>query len=182
MTLKDPRFGSLRIVRIYACDDASERLPTLEEPTLAVSPILLHNMGDPERVAYQVLHIHAPANAPWKTARAVTIARIASEHSMHKDHQAALIAALKSYFQAKRRVLGLGDLIAIPIDDTLARFAGTGTEHPSEESIEENIYEWAAMPNVQTKADTRVQTASRYFTPNGYCVLSSVAPGGPTWR
>ena len=132
--------GYSRLVRLYACDSAFDSLEhSIGEPAIAISPILLHNMGSPERVTYKV---HNTTSAtPWRTAKAVTIARIASEHSMHKRYQSLLIQALKTHFQAKKRVLQDGDVIALPLDASLAQFEDLEGEVPAEEAVEEEDFE-----------------------------------------
>lgn len=55
-------------------------------------------------------------------AKAISIARIASEHSMQKKYQPLFISALKEYFKISKRILKQGDLIAIPIDASKSLF------------------------------------------------------------
>ena len=88
---------------------------------MALSPITLHNMGSPETFSLRFA-MQRPGEAFFPTADAVTIARVASEHSMYKRYQPIFMEGLKAFFQEKRRILKQGDLIAIPIDDALARF------------------------------------------------------------
>lgn len=71
----------------------------------------------------------------------MTIARIASEYSMHKRYQSLLIQALKTHFQAKKRVLQDGDVIALPFDTSLAQFEELEGEVPAEEAVEEEDFE-----------------------------------------
>ena len=110
-----------RVLRLYGNDSALSHLPASTSIPMALSPITLHNMGSPKTISLRFA-VQRPGEAFFPTADAVTIARVASEHSMHKRYQPIFLEGLKAFFQEKRRILKQGDLIAIPIDDALARF------------------------------------------------------------
>ena len=54
----------------------------------------------------------------------MTVARIASPHAVHRAFLPLFLDGLKDHFQRQRRVLKVGDLIGVGIDEEGARFAG----------------------------------------------------------
>lgn len=58
------------------------------------------------------------------TARAVTIARVASPHASDRTYQPLFLRALKSHFKDKKRLLKKGDIFAVPIHLEQARLLG----------------------------------------------------------
>lgn len=80
------------------------------------------------------------SGAAWSpefpTAHSVTVARIASPHSVHRAYQSLFLDALKDYFQGRRRVLKQGDLLAVGISEDTARFGGAGREERDDEEVE----------------------------------------------
>lgn len=110
-----------RNLRLYGNDSALSHLSASTPMPIALSPITLHNMGSPKTISLR-LAVQRPGETFFPTADAITIARVASEHSMHKRYQPIFLEGLKAFFQERRRILKQGDLIAIPIDDALARF------------------------------------------------------------
>lgn len=138
-----------RVVRVYAYDGAFDSSDEQSDPLLALSPFLMHNMGDSAKV--EVKLFNAGREIPWRTAKAVTIARVASEHSMHRQYQVLLLQALKEYFQAKRRVLRMGDIVALAIDDGLARFTNAESDVDAEKQMGEDDYEWVLQDKPRRK-------------------------------
>ena len=102
--------------------------------TLYASPVLLHNLNVDVSTAEpsHVMLLSTPFGSrspPIPVAKVVTIARIASPHSIDRKFQPLFLRALKSHFDHERRLLKKGDILAIPINiDRL----GLNQELPSE--------------------------------------------------
>lgn len=74
--------------------------------------------------------------APLPLASSVTIARLATPHSVNKVYQPLFIEALKDHFQRKRRKVVQGDVIAVGIEEDKVRFVREGKEDALEEEVE----------------------------------------------
>lgn len=125
-----------RLVRIHAVNGVFQ--PTLE-PSIRVSPTLLWNLGNPT-----YLHLRSPKvvsesrgqpldSSVFPTSQEVSVARIPSEFSMHRRFQPIFLEALKVYFQERRRILKMGDIVALPINASLARYLPASEQSPEEE-------------------------------------------------
>jgi peroxin-6 len=77
-----------------------------------------------------------PSSPSFPTAHSITVARIASPHSVHRAYQSLFLDGLKEFFQSKRRILKKGDVIAIGICEEGARFGKEEIKAPEEEDIE----------------------------------------------
>jgi len=121
-------------------------------PTAFASPILLANLGSPSQVRISPLSalpdgpmsppagmaknkITSSSNPPL--AKEVTLSKIATPLSTDKSLQASMFAALKAYFEQRRRIVQSGDLIGIAVDTRLGRsiFSGSTGEDAAEEEI-----------------------------------------------
>jgi peroxin-6 len=91
------------------------------------SPVLLHNLspssnGRPKgRISLRASPFGSRQPA-IPTARAVTVARVASPISTDRTYQLLFLHSLKNYFGVKKRLVKKGDLIAIGVDtDSVCR-------------------------------------------------------------
>ncbi|KAK9461484.1 P-loop containing nucleoside triphosphate hydrolase protein [Lipomyces oligophaga] len=101
-----------RPIKIYAYPLTS----SFDAQKLSLSPILFYNLEQPCTVQLcrrQTKEIHC--------AKEITINRINSAQSTERSLQTAYMQGLRSYFEGHRRVVAQDDIIAIPIDETLAR-------------------------------------------------------------
>jgi hypothetical protein len=97
-------------------------IPTdiLNSGHVKVSPILLHNIDPELRTTPTRLYLQAAPdgirsrNLP--TAKAVTIARVASRLSTNRSYQLLVLQGLKTFFNGKRRLIKQGDLLAVKVD------------------------------------------------------------------
>lgn len=89
-------------------------------------------MGSPETVIIEPIEGLPESGHAYPLAGAISIARVASEYSMHKRYQPLFLAALKAYFQEAVRVFKEGDLIAIPMDERMVRYLGEGNEQDAD--------------------------------------------------
>jgi hypothetical protein len=84
------------------------------------SPILLHNIVPELRTTPTRLYLQAAPdgirsrNLP--TAKAVTIARVASRLSTNRSYQPLVLQGLKTFFDGKRPLIKQGDLLAVKVD------------------------------------------------------------------
>jgi peroxin-6 len=91
-------------------------------------PAFLHNLIGPAPFLLPI-HLSPMSAAPqFPTAKSVTVARIASPHSVHRAFQTSFLDALKDYFKVKERVLKKGDLVAVGIESEGARFGEGRTD------------------------------------------------------
>lgn len=111
---------------------------------LLISPILLHNMSNPTIIRLTPLKkdSHVPTNSNFPIAKAISIARIASEHSMQKKYQPLFINALKNYFKSSKRILQQGDLIALPIDAQKSLFLFKEGENGTTGELQDDIQDF----------------------------------------
>lgn len=107
-------------------------------PTVYLSPVLLANLESPPYLRLSALRRNQQFGKPTLPkitsatkppfAREVTFLRVATPLSSERALQAASIAGLKSHFTRKTRFIKSGDLIAVPIDETLGRTLSTTRE------------------------------------------------------
>lgn len=104
-------------------------------PTIYMSPILLANLKQPDNVSLSPLALskrpsmRRPASvrpAPGAsrqppTASEVTLRKVVTPLSTERALNNVLFANLKEHFERKQRVVKAGDLIAVPIDESLGR-------------------------------------------------------------
>lgn len=89
-------------------------------PTVTASPLLLRNIfssvsSDAAKVNLRPSPFGSRVPAV-PTAKSVTVARIASPLSVHRDYEALCLGSLKDYFGGTRRMVKQGDLIAVTFD------------------------------------------------------------------
>jgi len=100
-------------------------------PTVYLSPILLANLDSPPYLRLSALK-RAPAFGKMiqpkitsisqpPIAREVTLLKIATPLSTERQLQTTFLTGLKRHFAQKTRVVKTGDLVGIPIDETLGR-------------------------------------------------------------
>ncbi|KAF2724938.1 AAA-domain-containing protein [Polychaeton citri CBS 116435] len=111
---------------------------------LYLSPILLANLGEPSHVSISPLPKHRSslkrpmsprpgsisANVP-PTASEVTLRKVVTPLSSERALNNLLFTNLKDHFERRQRVMKSGDLVAIPIDEALARSMYDGEEGES---------------------------------------------------
>ncbi|KAF8541180.1 hypothetical protein BDD12DRAFT_979837 [Trichophaea hybrida] len=114
-----------------------------------------------------VLHSAIPAFPP--AAKEVTLLRIASPTSTDRALQYALLIQLKSYFESCRRLVKVGDLIAVSIDEVLARslYSGDATEDgvieellASSDTGRKNCVAWFRVGNIVSTASDEYESRS----------------------
>ncbi|KAG0128394.1 hypothetical protein HOY82DRAFT_671556 [Tuber indicum] len=123
-------------------------------PVVYLSPILLANLpsSSPTITVSEVILSPFPA-APTSllspvplfppAAKEVTLLRIASPISTDRALQPSLLLQLKSYFESCRRLVRKGDVIAVGIDEALARtlYGGDGGDGVTEELLTGGVEE-----------------------------------------
>lgn len=130
-----------RPVRIYSLPEvyAPGKKGRGQPGRVYLSPILLANiLPNTTSIASQLLTIFPLPNLPVSrlstpvssppAAKEVTLLRIASPASTDRALQPSLLLALKSHFEATKRLVRKGDVIAVTINEFLARSL-FGEEH-----------------------------------------------------
>ena len=93
-------------------------------------PAFLHNLAGSSSSATATLTLslsRLPSPA-FPVAHSLTVARVASPHSVHRAYQSLFLDGLKEYFKNSKRVLKKGDLIAVGICEEAARYTEGKTE------------------------------------------------------
>lgn len=116
----------------------SQSLTTLRRSIHAYfPPAFFHNLAGPSSSAPATLAL-SPSRLPspaFPVAHSLTVARIASPHSVHRAYQSLFLDELKEYFKNSKRVLKKGDLIAVGICEEAARYAEGKTEDTDVECV-----------------------------------------------
>ncbi|KAJ6606664.1 AAA-domain-containing protein [Mycena vulgaris] len=115
-----PGSSNRRLVRVIANDSLVQANTIVQG-----SPILLHNIcpASSSLSAGTLVFHPAPFGSGQPvipTARAVTIARVASPVSVDRAYQPSFLRSLKSYFNDSKRLVKQGDLIAVGINTDMA--------------------------------------------------------------
>lgn len=96
---------------------------------ITASPTLVHNIcGDHWQNSGIVKLFPSPFGSGQPvipTARAVTVARIASPISVDRTYQQAFLAGLKSQFEEETKLVKSGDIISVPINSDRRTVNGT---------------------------------------------------------
>lgn len=114
---------------------SSSQIISSAPATLYLSPVLLTNMGEPGHVrvsplrsgdaasASRPLHLKSRLTGSSKppVAKAVSLVQVSTPLSMERPIQPSLFIGLRDYFEHKQRIVKAGDLLAIPIDESLGR-------------------------------------------------------------
>ncbi|KAI0259961.1 P-loop containing nucleoside triphosphate hydrolase protein [Gloeopeniophorella convolvens] len=148
--------GNRRIVRVEANDDAVG-----ESGTVRASPVLLHNINpEPSTPPTRLFLQAAPdgirsRNLP--TAKAVTIARVASRLSTNRTYQPLVLQGLKNFFEGKKRLIRQGDLFSVKVDLNQLQYLQAGSTGDSAE---------AGAPDIPEGQSTYPSSAEQviYFT------------------
>ncbi|KAJ6500326.1 AAA-domain-containing protein [Mycena sanguinolenta] len=117
-----------RLVRVIADDSL-----VTYNGIVQASPMLLHNICSVSAPPpARTLSLHSSPFGSGQpaipTARAVTIARVASPISVDRAYQPAFLGSLKAYFNDSKRLVKQGDLIAVGVDTDTNFADGTETE------------------------------------------------------
>ncbi|KAJ7435381.1 AAA-domain-containing protein [Mycena galericulata] len=127
-------FGSnnRRLVRVIANDSLVQSNGVVQG-----SPVLLHNIcAASPSLSGRTLFLHSSPFGSGQpvipTAKAVTIARVASPISVDRAYQNSFLRSLRNYFGALKRLVKHGDLIAISIDSDSATL-----EEPDDSQIQD---------------------------------------------
>ncbi|KAF8078217.1 AAA-domain-containing protein [Lyophyllum atratum] len=136
-----------RLVRIIADDGL---VPTIG--TVAGSPLLLHNLFPDIPRVEKFIYLHStpfgsrPPAIP--SALAVTIARVASPLSVDRTYQPLFLNSLKAYFDATKRLVKQGDLIAVSIDtDDIIRYQENGGSSDMGSEDDQSQHRLGAFPS-----------------------------------
>ncbi|CAO3689435.1 unnamed protein product [Rhizopus microsporus] len=127
VSANDPKKS--RLCKIYGVDDILE-----EGDVVYLSPTLYFNLNlplPPESTSAAKITVTRVQEVPERgppVSSAVTIARVASPTSMDKALQSICLDSLKQWFEQKERIVCKGDIIAIPINEDMARLRSSEDE------------------------------------------------------
>ncbi|PWN43106.1 AAA-domain-containing protein [Ceraceosorus guamensis] len=137
-------------------DEASTSTATTLGALALLPPMFLQNLHrpahfDPARLASRVLLLRPCPSPPRSSLRdskthnmplscplplpfadALTISRIAGPLSINRAYQPIFLDALRRYFEGRSRVVRLGDIIAVGIDEGRVRWVNTKTKTSDE--------------------------------------------------
>ncbi|KAK0848933.1 peroxisomal assembly protein [Friedmanniomyces endolithicus] len=136
--------------------------------TLYLSPILLANLGQPESVSLSSLAVTKRAGLKRPTtarpassaprqppiASEVTLRKVVTPLSNERALNGMLFANLKEHFERKQRIVKAGDLIAIPVDESLGRSLYEGNIEQDDSANSALLAQW------QSKDRSTAQTGS----------------------
>lgn len=113
--------GAQRHVRLFSYPEPN----SIPSNHIYLSPFLIFNLGNPStihisKILQENTHNNKYSNV-LKTAKEVTISRLASVITTDRSLQTAFLSGLRTYFESFTRIAKNGDLIAVPIDTILAR-------------------------------------------------------------
>ncbi|SPO32384.1 related to PEX6 - peroxisomal assembly protein [Ustilago trichophora] len=165
-----------RLVRILCSQDLSAS--TDGAPTVWMSPVLAQNiLGDqvfsssPRTVVLRVLGSRPSTQqqdvsalvrscpVPVPFAESLRIARVAGPLSVDRAYQGLFLDALRTFFEDRRRICRNGDIIAVAIEASKARFVSREAEQEaSTESTPDDIHD-LKLPSGPSAA----KTATVYF-------------------
>ncbi|KAJ7734916.1 AAA-domain-containing protein [Mycena maculata] len=124
VVVHSPGSSNRRLVRVLADDSFVQSNGRVQG-----SPVLLHNIcpvspSQPARTLSLDPSPFGSGQPVIPTAKAITIARVASPVSVDRAYQPAFLRSLKNYFSHSKRLVKHGDLIAVginsdtPLDET----------------------------------------------------------------
>ncbi|KAK0860645.1 peroxisomal assembly protein [Friedmanniomyces endolithicus] len=136
--------------------------------TLYISPILCANLGQPESVTLSSLAVtkRTGVKRPMTTlpasssprqppvASEVTLRKVVTPLSNERALNVMLFANLKEHFERKQRIVKAGDLIAIPVDESLGRSLYEGNIEQDDSANSALLAQW------QSKDRHTAQTCS----------------------
>ncbi|KAK7023801.1 peroxisomal biogenesis factor 6, partial [Favolaschia claudopus] len=105
-----------RLVRVVADDTL-----VTSNGIVHASPVLIHNICPSlASSSPRTLSLHpspfGSGQPAIPTAKAITIARVASPISVDRAYQPSFLRSLKAYFNGSKRLIKNGDIIAVPVD------------------------------------------------------------------
>nr|POF12808.1 peroxisomal biogenesis factor 6 [Quercus suber] len=155
--------------------------------TLYMSPILHANLDEPENVSLSTLAINKratlkrpmtprDASAPSKsppTASEVTLRKIVTPLSSERALNNALYASLKEHFERKHRIVKAGDLIAVPIDESLGRSLYEGNLEQEDTTTNALLSQWNAGSGSTGSSATSQSVGVAWFSIEAVSIASS---------
>lgn len=92
--------------------------PNTVAGSLYLPPLLVHNLGSPEKVEIQRL---SDTSEVLQEAQNINISRVASPVTLDRTFQASFLLGLREYFKKSTRLVKNGDILGIPVDSLMAR-------------------------------------------------------------
>ncbi|KAK4946135.1 hypothetical protein LTR28_007879, partial [Elasticomyces elasticus] len=190
MTKKSARH-SLKDTRDRRSSISSVHLNTSTSATAHLSPILLANLGEPGHLRLSPLFPRTKSALPRglqsKTenngassppiAKVVTLLKVSTPLSTERALQPSLFTGLKDYFEQKQRIVKSGDLIGIPIDETLGRTMFEGGAADEESGNNDLLAYWNADVAAQERGTAQPTMTGVAWFRVGEVTISSTDGG-----
>ncbi|ORY08193.1 peroxisomal biogenesis factor 6 [Clohesyomyces aquaticus] len=156
-----------------------------------LSPVLLANLGSPSHLRLTPLSSNHPSLGPRSaiqkprltsaslppSAKEVTLLKLSTPLSSDRLLQPSLFAALKDYFEQKRRIVKSGDLVGIAIDESLGRAIFQATTPEDEVGTEELLSKARKQgSDVSTNLEERNTKVVAWFKVGSVVATSSTEP------
>jgi peroxin-6 len=109
------------------------------------------------------------------TAKAVTIARVASRLSTNRSYQPLVLQGLKTFLDGKRRLIKQGDLLAVKVDLNRLQYLQAASMGDSSETDTLGVGEGFAPQYTIPQTHGLMRSAGSLFTrqaQNKSCILS----------
>ncbi|GAA5889484.1 hypothetical protein JCM5296_005959 [Sporobolomyces johnsonii] len=168
-----------RLARVFAADGLVESDEGTASGSIPIHlpPPLLHNLLSPlfssnlpsSLILHPAPQLSSIVPPSLPTASSVTLARLASPHSVNKLYQPLFLEGLKEHFQGRRRVIRKGDVVAIGIEEGRARFIGGGNGEGKGDEPEE----------IELPTSISAPTAVVYFLITSLSLPSDETPHPP---
>ncbi|GAA5903296.1 AAA family ATPase peroxin 6 [Sporobolomyces salmoneus] len=171
VVLRSDTDGAARLVKVFAADGLLETEDSTTQGSIPVHlpPPLLHNLLGPSPPPDSSISFEPAPNVSsilppsLPIAASLTLARVASPHSVNKLYQPLFLEGLKDYFQNRRRVVKKGDVIAIGIEESRVRFMSNNDGKEESDEFE--------LP-----ASTSIPTAVVHFVVTALSLPSELPP------
>lgn len=154
--------------------------------TVYMPPVLLANLDSPSHVSVSILPLKRASSLKRGAARSfpissptppvateMTLKKVVTPLSTERALNAMLFTNLKEHLERKQRIVKDGDLIAIPVDETLARSLFEGDIEQDGNDGASAMYKWSA------RAELRDPRAGPGFSSVAWFTVESVkTPAG----
>jgi hypothetical protein len=124
------------------------------DPELRTTPARLYLQAAPDGIRSR--------NLP--TAKAVTIARVASRLSTNRNYQTLVLQGLKNFLDGKRRLIKQGDLLAVKVDLNQVRYLQAASTGDGLETDMLGIWEGFAPQYTTLRTHGLMRFAGSLFT------------------
>ncbi|CCF48042.1 hypothetical protein NDA11_003913 [Ustilago hordei] len=176
----DTNPSSTRLVRIFSSQDLPHSSSSSRSLGVHMSPILAQNIlrdavfspsstanasslilrilgSCPSDTQPEVSALVRSCPVPIPFAESLRIARVAGPLSVDRAYQGLFLEALRTFFEDRRRICRNGDLIAVAIEASKARFVAREAEQDAPDAENDDIHD------LELPSSSSAKTATVYF-------------------